>query len=467
LLPDGQSLLCGNDNTWAYYGQWVHKTGLDLIDIKTGNKINRYTANVDQITEASFAANEREIMSRSWILLNWDRQNGTPKKPLILKDAANRMITAGAASADGRYLIVGNDYGSYIYYTADGRMSRMWDKSIFRPDFTPDGKMLFFSTYDRRVFLWDIETTGKSDSSPTGAAENNSIFAFLRSITDNRIVRQFPGHTGMINALAFSRNGEFILSGSWDQQIILWEAKSGKRSKTFTGHAGIIYTLEFSSDNKNFVSTSNDNTVRLWDIPKGGEIAQFISFVDGEWIVITPEGYFNASPGGAKHLNVRVGMNVYSIDNFYEKFFNPVYVASVLQGKKAEGLADIRRGIQSPPDVRIISPKPNDSFNTDTITIKVAAKDTGGGIDEIRLYHNGKALGDDQRGVKLVSRGGETVRDFQVMLVDGLNTFRAVGFSSDRTESNPYEMTVSLAAPSRMFRFMFLPWASTNIVIPR
>ena len=142
-------------------------------------------------------------------------------------------------------------------------------------------------------------------------------------------------------------------------------------------------------------------------------------------------------------------MNVYSIDNFYEKFFNPVYVASVLQGKKAEGLADIRRGIQSPPDVRIISPKPNDSFNTDTITIKVAAKDTGGGIDEIRLYHNGKALGDDQRGVKLVSRGGETVRDFQVMLVDGLNTFRAVGFSSDRTESNPYEMTVSLAAPSK------------------
>jgi WD40 repeat protein len=96
-------------------------------------------------------------MSRSWILLNWDRQNGTPKKPLILKDAANRMITAGAASADGRYLIVGNDYGSYIYHTADGRMSRMWDKWIFSPDFTPDGKMLFFSTYDRRVFLWDNE----------------------------------------------------------------------------------------------------------------------------------------------------------------------------------------------------------------------------------------------------------------------------------------------------------------------
>ncbi len=524
--PDGHSLIYGNDNTWAYYGQWVHKTGLDVIDIKTGNKINRYAANVDQVTEASFAANEREIMSRSWILLNWDRQNGTPKKPLILKDEANRMITAGAASEDGRYLIVGNDYGSYIYHTTDGRMRKMWDKSIFRPDFTPDGKILFFSTYDRRIILWDIENNrqmrqfadwGQKEKlfidfnkiSPDGRYAvvlfhdyeqqgskttmlvwdantgkeirrqeiKNSIFslvlspdsrhiltgesqygvhagkdkygAVLRSITDNRIVKRFPGHTDMIKALAFSRNGEFILSGSWDQQIILWEVKSGKRIKTFTGHAGIIYSLEFSSDHKNFVSTSHDNTVRLWDIPAGKEIAQFISFVDGEWIVITPEGYFNASPGGAKHLNVRLGSQIYSIDNFYEAFFNPVYVASVLQGKKVEATADIRKGIQSPPEVRILSPQPNDRFNTDTITIKVLAKDTGGGIDEIRLFHNGKALGDDQRGVKLVSRGGETIRDFQVTLVDGANIFRAVGFSSDRTESNPYEMTVSLAAPSK------------------
>ncbi len=171
--------------------------------------------------------------------------------------------------------------------------------------------------------------------------------------------------------------------------------------------------------------------------------------MDGEWIVITPEGYFNASPGGAKHLSVRLGNRVFPIDNLYETFFDPVYVASVLQGKKVEATADIRKGIQSPPDVRILSPAPGAVLNTDNITVKVGAKDTGGGIDEIRLYHNGKALGDDRRAVKLVSRGGETVRDFQVTLVDGTNTFRAVGFSADRTESNPYELTVSLSAPSK------------------
>ena len=173
---------------------------------------------------------------------------------------------------------------------------------------------------------------------------------------------------------------------------------------TFSGHENWVRTVSISRDGKHILSVGHDSTTRLWDISTGKEIAQFISFTDGEWIVITPEGYFNASANGAKHLNVRVGNNVYSIDNFYEKFFNPVYVASVLQGKKVEAVADIRKGILTPPDVKIISPEPNTSFSKDTIDITVSAKDTGGGIDEIRLYHNGKAIGEDQRAVKIVPK---------------------------------------------------------------
>lgn len=258
-----------------------------------------------------------------------------------------------------------------------------------------------------------------------------------------------------------------------NSHVIIWDTQSSgkplfflkKRKGWFGEEFGKFYEKNIVKDKDGVILLSSESpsvdgqyiaklnkgnyTIGLHDKKSDKEIARFISFTDGEWVVITPEGYFNASPGGAKHLNVRVGMNVYSIDNFYEKFFNPVHVASVLQDKKTEGLADIRQGIKPPPEVRIVSPQPDDRFNTDSITIKVAAKDTGGGIDEIRLYHNGKALGDDQRGLKLVGTGAEKTRDFTVTLVDGLNTFRAVGFSSDRTESNGAEITVQLAAPAK------------------
>ncbi len=100
------------------------------------------------------------------------------------------------------------------------------------------------------------------------------------------------------------------------------------------GHSDAVLSVAFSPDGRFIVSGSDDGTIKFWDVKTGKEIAQFVAFDDGEWVVITPEGYFNASPNGAKHLNVRVGNNAYPIDNFYKKFYNPDYVASVLQGKR-------------------------------------------------------------------------------------------------------------------------------------
>jgi WD40 repeat protein len=251
----------------------------------------------------------------------------------------------------------------------------------------------------------------------------------------------------LIISISVSNDGKYVAVGDRSGAIHIWNLSNWEKIGIMKDHLA-IESISFSPDSKNIISVS-EGSVKIWDISTGKEITQFISFTDGEWVVITPEGYFNASPGGAKHLNVRVGNQVYSIDNFYEKFFNPVYVASVLQGKKVEAVADIRKGILTPPDVRITSPAPGSELATDTLTVTVTAKDTGGGIDEIRLYHNGKAINDDTRAVKIVSKGNEAIRKYTVSLLDGLNTFRAVGFSEDRTESNPYELIVKLTAPSK------------------
>jgi WD40 repeat protein len=524
--PDGQSLLYVSSSETSYYGEMVFKEGLDLFDLKSWQRVRRFSGNVDSVASGKFLTQDREIISPHWLILYWDREKGALSKSLTLKDSSNRKVTVAngnAFSSDGKYAIVGNDYGSYICDLPGGQLKKIMDKPLAIVDFAPDNKSILFSTYDRKIVLWDIENnrsvrqfadwgnkaklfihynklsrdgqyvvadfedyerqeedqklivvwdaqTGRQVKeikfknsifslvlSPDGkniltgefSGTDDSHDIVMRGMMNGKIIKRFKGHKDIISALAFSPDGKFLLSGSWDQNIILWDAGSGKKIKTFSGHAGFIQSLDFSLNLKYFISTSRDGTMRLWDIAAGREIAQFITFIDGEWIVITPEGYFNASRNGAKHLNVRLGNKVFSIDSLYEKFFNPVYVASVLQGKKVEAVADIRKGILSPPDVRITSPAPGQEFSKDMLTVTVTAKDTGGGIDGIRLYHNGKAIGEDQRGLKLVSKDGEAVKDYSVTLVDGLNTFRATGFSKDRTESNPYELIVKLTAPSK------------------
>jgi hypothetical protein len=218
-----------------------------------------------------------------------------------------------------------------------------------------------------------------------------------------------------------------------------------------SGKTLTVLSMGSTSADQNYSASFSDSAhaVKIFDRNSKKEIAQCIVFDNGEWIIITPEGYFNASQNGAKHINVRVGKEVYSIDNFYEKFYNPVYVASILQGKQVDAVADIRNGVLAPPEVKITSPMPGKEFTSDIATITVSARDMGGGIDEIRLYQNGKALGDDTRGLKAAASGNEEIKTFTVTLVDGDNTFRAVAFSKDRTASNPCELVVHLTAQQK------------------
>ncbi|HOL24604.1 MAG TPA: hypothetical protein PLN14_07745, partial [Candidatus Hydrothermia bacterium] len=59
------------------------------------------------------------------------------------------------------------------------------------------------------------------------------------------------------------------------------------------------------------------------DVKSGKEVAQFIFFFDGEWVVITSEGYYNASTDGERYVNVRVGNEVYGVEKYRDMFYRP------------------------------------------------------------------------------------------------------------------------------------------------
>lgn len=400
------------------------KTDTAIISISTMDYLSRLRGDRTYSPDGKYA-----LIGADNKLKIVDLRNNRPA--VILEDSPPDRKISGRAifSNDGRYV------AGWPYSTGDIPVIYLWEVST--------GRQIFKKSL--KEIVWTAVFTSDGKKIIAGSGEN----IYLLDAMTGREIRKYSGHTGSVGSLALSGDGKYLLSGSWDGKIKLWDFQTGKEIRTFTGHSNWVESVTFSRDNKNVLSSSRDCTTRLWDTASGREIAKFISFKDGEWIVMTPEGFFNASPKGAKHLNVQVGDNVYSIDNFFEKYFNPVYVATVLQGRKVEAVSDIRKGFMTPPDVRITSPGPNETISRESVSVTVSAKDTGGGVDEIRLYHNGKAVGEDTRSVKLVSKGREAAKTYTVTLVDGINTFRAVGFSSDRTESDPYELIVHLAAPQK------------------
>lgn len=66
-----------------------------------------------------------------------------------------------------------------------------------------------------------------------------------------------------VTSVAFSRDGQQILSGSFDSTIKVHGLKSGKQLKEFRGHVSFVNEAIFSADGHQVISASSDGTVKV------------------------------------------------------------------------------------------------------------------------------------------------------------------------------------------------------------
>ncbi len=154
--------------------------------------------------------------------------------------------------------------------------------------FTPDGKALISVADDKTIRLWDTGTgellntlRGQIGNGPEGKlyaaalSPDGTTLAVGGYMKDDEIrlidiqsgeqIGLLKEHCGRIAALAFSKDGR-LASGSFDHTVRIWDVAARKKLAELTGHTDDVYGVAFSPDGDRLVSASHDRKLRLWDL---------------------------------------------------------------------------------------------------------------------------------------------------------------------------------------------------------
>jgi WD40 repeat protein len=110
-----------------------------------------------------------------------------------------------------------------------------------------------------------------------------------------------------VNHVAFSSDGKYLATASWDGSAKVWDVASGTLVADLSGHSGIVWGVAFSPDNAYLATGSFDATTKVWDFATGRELLSFTKRdVAAGGVAFSPDGRHLAVAGGDGAIRIYV-----------------------------------------------------------------------------------------------------------------------------------------------------------------
>ncbi|MFN6275813.1 MAG: protein kinase domain-containing protein [Microcystis sp.] len=117
--------------------------------------------------------------------------------------------------------------------------------------------------------------------------------------------KTLTGHSNVVWSVAYSPDGRYLASGSWDKTIKIWEVATGKQLRTLTGHSDWVNLVVYSPDGRYLASGSYDKTIKIWEVATGKQLRTLNGHSD--WVksvVYSPDGRYLASGDGDNTIKI-------------------------------------------------------------------------------------------------------------------------------------------------------------------
>jgi hypothetical protein len=211
-----------------------------------------------------------------------------------------------------------------------------------------------------------------------------------------------PGpDVGHVRAIAFSPDSQTLAAAAEETTVTLWDVRTGNLQRTLTGHVNWVHAVRFSPDGRRISSGSDDQTIKIWNAADGRLLTTLLTLPPTlpdqpatDWLAVTPEGYYDGSPGAARFIQWRLGNDLFPVEAFEETFHRPELVQQVLAGAPLPATPQTQQFAQGrsiPPQVTILRPREGQEVTGDTLRVELTVTDDREGL-RVELFVNNRPV---------------------------------------------------------------------------
>lgn len=329
--------------SFSHDGKYLLTGGNDMLiklwDVSTTREIRTFSGNDGRLIAVAFSPDDKYIATLDYSeqVKAWDMNTG---KQLCAFPCEESHEYVGFAL--GKYMLfTDEEYNVVLADPADGSVFKKINIGMNpqRMAVHPDGKKLFYYTYQAEMVELDLESGNELQRvklfpefvyMPTRMSFNKSGKLLAASLVDNTIAvfnieqhsvaGMLKGHTNRIKDICFEKNGEQLFSADHDNNFMLWNVQNFKPVKQ---EVKTIFGIQYIDTHPDapIVAFSEFKTVRYVDIESMRSLKEFKA--KGNRIIsmsYDQQGKYLAT--AADDISIKVwDLQALKIDKKYQGFF--------------------------------------------------------------------------------------------------------------------------------------------------